>query len=124
MEYTVHKCNTHEVQCEKFFNYVDTDFCPALLNNIVMGDTFSKFTIPPFKCPIKKGQYVSSKMLVNMSQFDLLPFDDKNKWDLRFNFYQKSAVSGSNEVQLGCWYLQMSRTTGSYKKRGVNARGK
>lgn len=59
-----------------------------------------------------------------MSQFDLLPFDDKNKWDLRFNFYQKSAVSGSNEVQLGCWYLQMSRTTGSYKKRGVNARGK
>lgn len=116
MDLTIQKCNPRGAQCEQFIKEVETDFCPKLQSNIVVGDAFTKFTEPPFRCPIKAGKYVASKMLVNMTRFDLLPFDDKSKWTVWLAFYQR--FERSVKEPLGCWFLQFSRTTGSNKKRG------
>lgn len=87
-----------------------------------VGDALSKSTKPSFTCPIRKGEYVSSKMIVDMSRVDLLPFD-KFKWILTLNFYEKDGVSDDDEIRpLGCLFLQMYRTQVSNKRRG--GRGK
>lgn len=123
MELLINKCNAQGLQCEKFIDSMNKNFCPTLLSNIYVGDALAKITVPSLKCPIKKGHYASSKMLVDMSRVDFLPFD-KYKWILNLNFYERDGVSKDEDKlrPLGCWFMQMSRTAVSNKKRG--GRGK
>lgn len=122
MKLTIKKCNLRGLECEKFLEDLNKRFCPRLLSNVFVGDALSTSTVPSFKCPIRRGEYISSKTLVDMSRVDLLPFD-KYKWILTLNFYERDGVSDDEELRpLGCLFLQMFRTQLSNKRRGLNGK--
>lgn len=113
MEIVVLKCNPNGGQCEKFLSHAHTDFCPHISYNLVLGDTFAKLTVPSLRCPIKKGIYQSSNMMINMTCFDLYPFEMRHKWIVKLNFCERD----DEKVQVGCFFAQITRTI--IKKRQI-----
>lgn len=120
MKINIQKCNEHGQQCENFINKMFKSFCPLLLSNMYVGETLSKCTVPNFKCPIKKGKYVASKFLADMSRVDMLPFDSKHKWILTLDFFEQIHKSTDEDKlrSLGCWLMQLSISVNSRKRGG------
>lgn len=95
------------------------NYCPQLLNDKYVGDAFTKITIPPFKCPIKEGLHVATRYLVNLSRLDSLPIDNF-KWIVTHEWFDYDAkkVNEDKRRPLGCWLLELTRTTTKNRKRG------
>lgn len=114
MQTVIQKCTARE--CVKFLDIFDPYLCPSLPNNMYVGNFFAKSFLPGFVCPIKRGEYLTTKNIVDMSRIDFLPFDD-GKWMTSLEFLERDEKSEQKEKRpLGCWFFQMSRTTG--RKRG------
>lgn len=116
MELVVQKCKAGGIECEKFMEHRHRNFCPYLVHNIVVGDTLSKITTPPLLCPLKKGAYTSNNILLTLSKFDLLPFD-KFTWTVQLQFFERRQENNDEKIQIACWFIQLSRTTLSNKRR-------
>lgn len=117
----IQKCSSRGLQCVTFTEEVHPDYCPYFLYNVFAGDTLSKITKPPLKCPLKKAVYVGSKYLVDFSPAALLPFDIKYKWLVLLHFFEKAGkLTWQDEEErllpLGCWLMQITRTKATGRK--------
>lgn len=126
MDTTLQRCNMRGNQCEKFYEGHTNDFCPHLKFNKVIGDAFSKMTQPPLRCPLKRGVYNLTQNSIDMSRIDFLPFDHQ-KWLVSLKFGEKDPNlkdddDDEEERVLGCLFIQIYRTTVSFKRRGRNGK--
>lgn len=85
------KCSVDMQKCDKYSTIIVRDMCKKFQEqNAFYSDVFRSIH-PPFRCPIKKGNYTVSNSTFEMSRIAMLPLDGY-VWVISFKWV--SSING------------------------------